>query len=288
METSVLVTGGSGYFAKAFARYTLINHPEVKRLFLLSRGEYAQSIAAACLKPLDPENKIRWIIGDVRDLERLKRAFKGIDLVVHAAALKRIETGAYNPDELVKTNVMGSLNVVDAAMAAGVGKCILLSSDKAYAPVSAYGASKLMAEYIFRSANNMRGWHGPIFSICRYGNVAASTGSVIPTWKRLVDAGETVSMTDPECTRFWMHIDEAVKMVIDLAATMQGGELVVPELPAYRLGDLAQAMGAEKVKTIGLPAHEKLHENMDSLHCSASARRMSIDELKEKLNDLQG
>jgi len=289
MESSILVTGGSGFFAKAFARRILTKHPEVQRLFMLSRGEYGQHLAAEDLRHLDPgypNGVIRWLIGDVRDLERLKRAFKGAELVVHAAALKRIETGAYNPDELVKTNVMGTLNVVDAAMAQGVRKCILLSSDKAYAPVSAYGASKLMAEYIFRSANNMRGWTGPRFSICRYGNVAGSTGSVIPTWKRAIAAGDPIIMTHPDCTRFWMNIDAAVQMVVTTAEVMQGGELEVPVLPAYRLGDLSVAMGAQTVKTIGLPPHEKKHENMDADRCSLSARRMSVEELQERLAEL--
>lgn len=209
---------------------------------------------------------------------------EGIETVVHAAALKRIEVGAYNPLEVKKTNIDGAANVVDAAQDAGVRKVVALSTDKAYQPVSPYGTSKAFAESLFLAANNTRGWSGPIYAICRYGNVWGSTGSVVPLWKSMLACGQReVLVTDPECTRFYMTMDQAVNLVLQTIDTMKGGEVAIPELPAYRLGDLAEAMGV-KMKVVGLPAYEKLHESMGPGKSSDTARRMSIEELRAALD----
>jgi UDP-N-acetylglucosamine 4,6-dehydratase len=245
-----------------------------------SRCEYKQSLMR---KEFHDDQRLRWFVGDVRDEKRLARAMRDMDLVVHAAALKRVEVGEYNPDEMVKTNVGGALNVIDAAIDANVNKVVALSTDKACAPVNAYGASKLMAEKLFLAANNISGQRGPRFSVTRYGNVAGSTGSVIPLWRKMIADGiDIVPVTDPDCTRFWMSLDEAVDLVIDTAETMRGGELSIPQLPAYRLGDLAEAMNVG-MRITGLGSHEKLHESMAEGNTSDLARRLSVDEIREKL-----
>lgn len=279
---SVLITGGSGAFGHAFAK-TMLLHNEVQRVVILSRGEYRQFQMAQELKPLDSSNKLRFMIGDVRDRGRLRRAMEGIDTVVHAAALKRIEVGNYNPIEMVKTNVDGAVNVIEASQDAGVKKVVALSSDKAFQPVSPYGTSKALAESIFLAANNTRGWNGPLFAACRYGNVWCSTGSVVPVWRDMIARGESVvPVTDPTCTRFFMRMDEAIGLVLDTIETMNGGELAIPSLPAYELGDLATAMGVETFVT-GLPPWEKRHESMSEGNSSDLARRMTVEELKSEL-----
>jgi len=222
-------------------------------------------------------------IGDIRDRDRLRRAMEDIEVTIHAAALKRIEVGFYNPVEISKTNIGGAANVIEAAHDAHVQKVVALSTDKVYQPISPYGTSKAFAESLFLAANNARGQYGPIFAVCRYGNIWCSTGSVVPTWRKMLAEGaEVVPVTDPDCTRFFMTIDEAVSLVLTTAETMQGGEIAIPTLPAYRLGDLAEAMGA-KMRVTGLPSFEKLHESMAEGNSSDKARRMSIAELREAL-----
>lgn len=279
---SVLVTGGSGFFGTAFAKRLLQMPGEPRRIVIFSRSEHRQADMARELTPLDPDQRLRLLIGDVRDRDRLRRAMDGVEVVVHAAALKRIETGFYDPIEVAKTNIGGAVNVIEAAMDCRVKKVVGLSSDKAFHPVSPYGTSKAFAESLFHSANNMRGRHGPIFATCRYGNIFASAGSVVPTWKKMLEATDTVPVTDPECTRFFMTIEQAVDLVLDTAGTMTGGELAIPTLPAYRLGDLAEAMGA-RMDVRGLPAWEKRHESMGAGNSSDLARRMSVQELREAL-----
>lgn len=274
----ILITGGTGYFGRGFVR-TVLDRQLSERVCVLSRDEYKQALMRA---EFGNDPRLRFFVGDVRDCERLRRAMEGIELVVHAAALKRVEVGEYCSDEMAKTNVMGSMNVIQAATDARVAKVVALSTDKACEPVNAYGASKLLAEKLFLAANNARGAHGPRFAVCRYGNVAGSTGSVIPTWRRLIQAGQAVSMTDPDATRFWMRLDEAIQLVLYTAETMLGGELSIPALPAYRLGDLARAMGALP-RVMGLGDGEKLHESMRPGETSDLARRMSIDELRKEL-----
>ena len=237
---------------------------------------------------------LRFFIGDVRDVGRLERAMHGIGLVIHAAALKRIEVGEYDSGEMVKTNIEGAVNVIEAAMRAPMWgpvhammyprRVVALSTDKACEPTNLYGASKLAAEKLFLAANNSAGARGPIFAVTRYGNVAGSTGSVIPIWRRLNSQGLPVTMTHPDATRFWMTGDQAVDLVLRTAADMQGGELVIPELPAYRLGDLALAMDLLRgLHIVGLKPGEKLHESMRPGQTSEHARRMSVDELREGL-----
>lgn len=280
--SSVLVTGGTGSFGRAYVAKALLSG--VGRVCIFSRGEHAQAeMRASC----EPAGALRWFIGDVRDRDRLRRAMEGIEVVVHAAALKRIEVGHYNPIEMVKTNVMGAVNVIEAACDANVRKVVMLSTDKAYRPVSAYGFSKAMAESLFLAANNTVSVHGPRFAVCRYGNVAGSAGSVIPIWRGLLNGGggRTVPVTDPDATRFWMTMEEAVDLVERTIAAMRGGELVIPELPAYRLGDLAAAMNAQ-MRIIGLPAWEKKHEGMLDGLTSDTAPRLKVAQLKERLQAL--
>lgn len=272
MHNSVLITGGTGYFGKAMTRRLLKDG--VERICILSRDEYKQAIMRQEFKD-DP--RLRFFIGDVRDLTRLKRAMNGVEMVYHAAALKRIEVGYYNPDEMVSTNIIGTQNVIDAALSKN-SKAVLLSTDKAFQPCSAYGYSKAVAESLFLAA-------GPNFSVTRYGNVSGSTGSVIPKWRALLCAGhETVPVTDPDATRFWMTEQEAVQLVLDTAESMPR-DVAIPVLPAYRVGDLAEAMGA-KMSIIGLPKWEKKHESMSEGNSSDIARRMSVEELMEALRNV--
>lgn len=279
---SILISGGSGSFGTAFVR-RLLQDDSAERICVYSRGEMRQ---AQMRQDLDDDPRLRWFIGDVRDLSRLRRAMTGVDVVVHAAALKRIEVGAYNPVEMVRTNIDGTINVIEAAQDAGVAKVVGLSTDKACQPCSPYGSSKALAEALLIAANNTVSATGPRFSVTRYGNVFASSGSVVPTWQRMIENGaKAVPCTDPGATRFFMTLDQAVDLVLETIENMEGGELVIPELPAYRLGDLAEAMGA-KIIVKGMPGHEKLHESMLPGEPSNEARRMSVAELREKLAEI--
>lgn len=283
---SILVTGGSGFFGTGFVKHLLAN-TDVQRICIYSRGEHRQ---AQMRQELNHDERLRFFVGDVRDRDRLRRAMSNIEVVVHAAALKRIEVGAYNATEMVMTNVMGTINVVEAARDMRVSKVVFLSSDKAHSPISPYGYSKALAESIVLNANDN---HGTLFACTRYGNVAGSQGSVIPKWRAILEKQKCVPITDPDCTRFWMTLQEAVDLVARTVAMMRGGELVIPALPAYRLGDLATAMGAHgatrsdgKMGFDGLPSWEKMHESMKEGMCSKDARRMTIDELKEELTNV--
>lgn len=275
---SILVTGGSGYFGHGFVRAALDRGAE--RVCVFSRGEYQQALMR---REFDNDARLRFFIGDVRSQDRLEEAMDGIDVVVHAAALKRIEVGFYNPDEMFATNIDGTRNVIRAAKRAGVRKVIGLSSDKAFEPCSAYGISKAGAECLMLAANNTRGASGPIFAAVRYGNVWNSTGSIVPTWRaRIASGGVDLPVTDPDCTRFFMRRDEAVELVLKTAETMRGGELAIPALPAFRVGDLAEAFGLP-MSEMGLSAFEKKHESMGPGNSSDRARRMSVAELQEAL-----
>lgn len=279
---SILITGGSGSFGRAFTRHCLT--ADAARVRVFSRGEKAQAAMIEQFK--DPREfegtdpRLGFFIGDVRDRERLRRAMQGVDIVIHAAALKRIEVGHYNPIEMVRTNIDGAINVVEAAIDAHVERVVALSTDKAYQPVSAYGYSKAMAECIFRRAYTA----STRFAVIRYGNVAGSDGSVIPIWRALKEAGYFCApVTDPDCTRFWMTMTEAVALVDHTCSNMIGGELIIPELPAYRVGTLATAMGLEAFPITGLPAWEKKHECMGPGKCSDTAHHMTRAELQEAL-----
>lgn len=284
---SILVTGGAGFFGKAFARHVL-EHLPVERLCIYSRNEWNQAQMRA---ELGDDPRLRWFIGDVRDLDRLRRAMEGCSTVIHAAALKRIEVVEHNVLEAVATNVTGTENVVKAAIDTRVNSTVLLSTDKACHPTTTYGMTKAMAERIFLTAA-MSYAKVPCASgeftrlnVCRYGNVAGSTGSVIPVWRRLLADGVTeLPLTDPDCTRFWMSARQAVDLVMEAARSRESGRLITPlDLPAYRLGDLAEAMGATGFRRIPMGQGEKLHEEMVPGMTSDKARRMSVEELKEVL-----
>ena len=267
---SILITGGTGSFGNACVQ-KLLDRGHT-RICIYSRGEHAQ---AEMRERFGDDQRLRWFIGDVRDRDRLRWAMMGVDNVIHAAALKRIEVGKYNPIEMVKTNVHGAINIIEAATDAKVKSVVGLSSDKAYQPISAYGQTKALSESLFLVANDT---HWPRFAVTRYGNVAGSRGSVIPLWRRT----ENPRITDPECTRFWMTMDEAVNLVLGAAGT---DELVIPKLPAFRLGDLAEAMNLTP-EVVGLGDHEKKHEGMEDGNTSDTARRMSVDELREALKNV--
>lgn len=271
---SILITGGTGSFGKAFTK-KLLSDEHVQRICILSRDEHKQHDMRTAL---GENERMRYFVGCVRDRDRLRRAFEGIDIVIHAAALKRIETGAYNPTEMVRTNVGGTINVIEAAHDANVKRVVYLSTDKAFQPISAYGHSKAISESLILAANETSGSNGPTFAVTRYGNVAGSNGSVIPKWR----SAKNPTMTDPECTRFWMFMDQATSMVYDVMLDFRLKDVVVPTLPAFRLGDLATAMGIDPEIT-GLNSFEKKHESMDYGNCSDTARRMSIDELQDAL-----
>jgi len=276
-SSSILVTGGTGFFGQGFARAALaLGSP---RVCIYSRSEYQQFLMR---KSFSDDLRLRFFIGDVRDQDRLRRAMHGVDVVIHAAALKRVEVAEYDASEVVKTNVMGTMNVIEAATDAHVARVVSLSSDKACAPVNCYGASKLLGEKLILAANNSRGLLGPRFACVRYGNVAGSTGSVIPIWRKALEQDQEVELTDPYATRFWMTLAQACELVRITADTMHGGELNIPTLPAYKLGDLALAMGV-KYRITGLGPGEKIHESMIEGKSSLEARRMDVDELREAL-----
>lgn len=273
----VLITGGTGFLGRAIAKALLADETATGRVCIYSRGEHAQ---AAMYEELGRHPRLRMFIGDVRDQERLCWAMRSVETVIHAAALKRIEVGDYCPEEMIKTNVIGAMNMVEAARLAGVSKVLLVSTDKAVEPISPYGQSKALAESLFLRANDPQ--QGPRFAVARYGNVWGSTGSVVPTWREIIKKGRPVPVTDPAATRFFMTINGAVSLVLGTAGKMTGGEIAIPTLPAYSVGDLAAAMGAE-MDIRGLPAYEKMHESMVSGSNSADARRMSQEELREAL-----
>ena len=278
---SVLVTGGTGSFGRSFTRRLLKDNLS-ERICIFSRGEHTQ---AEMRQEFGDDSRMRWFVGDVRDQSRLKRAMQGVDVVVHAAALKRIETGFYNPLEMKLTNIDGTANVIEASQDAGVKKAVFLSSDKAHFPVSAYGLSKAMAEALFLAANNTVGADGPRYAVTRYGNIFNSAGSVVPTWRRMIESGaKAVPCSSVDVTRFFMTLDEAVQLVLDTIETMPV-EPAIPALPAYRLGDLVQAMDVKAIVN-GLPSWEKLSESMSEGNDSQYARRMSVAELREKLAEI--
>lgn len=277
---SILITGGAGFFGRAFARKAL--SVGFHRVCIYSRDEHKHALMC---EQFGNDERLRFFVGCVRDRDRLRRAMNDVDIVVHAAALKRIQTGFYDPTEMVRTNVVGAINVIEASMDARVKKVVALSSDKAFEPISAYGHSKAMAESLFTAANNMRGKNGPIFSCVRYGNVWNSTSSIFPTWKRVLQYSDTVPVTDPGATRFFMTIDQAVDLVLKTIDRMVGKEIILPDfLPAFSVGDLALAMDA-KMHILGLGEFEKKHESMAFGNSSDKTTRMSIDELRKVISE---
>ena len=260
-NSSVLITGGTGSLGKALIKY-LMENTKVRRIAIYSRDELKQHNLR---NDIGDDSRIRWFIGDIRDIERLKRALHGVDFVIHTAALKQVDTGEYNPMEFIKTNVLGSQNVIDAAIEAGVKKVVALSTDKASSPINLYGATKLTADKLFVAANNYSHSYGTTFCVVRYGNVMGSRGSVIPFWKALADEGKPLPITDLRMTRFWISIEQAVKFVMDSLEIMQGGELYVPRIPSMKIVDLASAVAPDaKLEEVGMRPGEKLHEEMIS------------------------
>jgi len=256
---AVLVTGGTGSFGKAFLREVL-DHHDPRRVVVFSRDELKQYEAR---RLFGDDERLRWFIGDVRDRGRLTRAMHGVDLVVHAAALKQVDTAEYNPFEYVQTNVQGSQNVIDAAIDAGVRKVVALSTDKASSPINLYGATKLCADRMFVAGNHYAAAYPTRFAVVRYGNVMGSRGSVIPRFQQLAADGLSLPLTDRRMTRFWITLPQAVQFVIDSFEIMQGGELYVPRIPSMRLVDLAEAIApGSPVHEVGIRPGEKLHEEM--------------------------
>ena len=259
--SSILITGGTGSFGKALIT-RLLSDISPKRIVVYSRDELKQWEVR---QQFGDDPRLRWFIGDVRDLPRLQRAMHQVDYVVHAAALKQVDTGEYNPFEFVKTNVLGSQNVVEASIDAGVKKVVALSTDKASSPINLYGATKLTADKIFILGNHYAAAYPTRFSVVRYGNVTGSRGSIIPKFRALHAAGESLPITDLRCTRFLITLPQAVQMVLDTFEMMQGGELVVPHIPSHMVTDLAQAIApGAAMHDIGLRPGEKLHEEMIS------------------------
>jgi len=260
-KKSILISGGTGSFGKAFTRTVLERYPDIERLVIFSRDELKQFEMAQEFDPTEYKG-LRYFIGDVRDAPRLKRAMEDIDIVVHAAALKQVPAAEYNPFEAVKTNILGAQNVIEAALDVGVEKVVALSTDKAAAPINLYGATKLCSDKLFTAANNIKGKRDIGFSVVRYGNVMGSRGSVIPFFLNRRDTG-VLPITDPAMTRFNISLQEGVDMVLWTLENATGGELFVPKIPSYRITDVAEAIGPECEKpVVGIRPGEKIHEEM--------------------------
>ncbi len=262
-DKTILVTGGTGSFGKQFIRKALTEHCP-KKVIVFSRDELKQWEMRQS-EPVFDHEKMRYFLGDVRDRERLDRAFKDVDLVVHAAALKQVPAAEYNPTEFIKTNVHGAMNVIDAAIERGVEKVIALSTDKAANPINLYGATKLCSDKLFVAGNAYVGGKGfPKFSVVRYGNVLGSRGSIIPRWRQLIAEGATeLPITDPRMTRFWITLDHAADFVVGNFGRMLGGEVFVPKIPSMTIPDLVEAIApGMRAKVVGIRPGEKLHELM--------------------------
>lgn len=258
---SIFITGGTGSFGKAFTKIVLQRWPEIKRLVIFSRDEQKQ-FQMAQEYPVQQYPMIRFFIGDVRDFDRLKRALKGIDYVIHAAAMKHVPIAEYNPMECIKTNIIGAENIINACLETSVERVVALSTDKAAAPINLYGATKLASDKLFIAANNIRGYNPIKFSVVRYGNVMGSNGSVIPFFLNK-KKDKVLPITDTAMTRFNISLTEGVEMVLHALDTAWGGELFVPKIPSYRITDVATAVGPDcEHKVVGIRPGEKIHEEM--------------------------
>jgi UDP-N-acetylglucosamine 4,6-dehydratase (inverting) len=259
---TILITGGTGSLGKAITKYIVENHSNISRLIIFSRDEQKQFQMAMEY----PENKypfMRYFIGDVRDLQRLKRAFQNVDYVIHAAAMKHVHIAEYNPTECISTNVDGAKNVIQAALETNVERVVALSTDKACAPVNLYGATKLTSDKLFVAANNIKGNNPIKFSVVRYGNVMGSNGSVIPFFLKMKKTNNTLPITHPEMTRFNITLDGGVSMVFHALENAWGSEIFIPKIPSYKILDVAEAIGPNCNKPIiGVRAGEKIHEEM--------------------------
>lgn len=258
---SVLITGGTGSFGKAFTRKILMAWPSVRRLVIFSRDELKQYEMSQEF-PTEKYPAIRYFIGDIRDADRTRRALEGIDIVIHAAALKQVPAAEYNPFECIKTNVLGAQNLIEGCLDTGVKNVCALSTDKAAAPINLYGATKLASDKLFTAANNVKGSRNIRFSVVRYGNVMGSRGSVIPFFLEQKKKG-VLPITDPLMTRFNISLDDGVEMVLWALEHARGGEIFVPKIPSYRITDIAKAIGPEcEHPVVGVRPGEKIHEEM--------------------------
>ncbi len=258
---NILITGGTGSLGKALTKRILAEWPDVRRLIIFSRDEQKQYHMAQEY-PVSKHPQLRFFIGDVRDKQRLIRAFKGVDYVIHAAAMKHVPIAEYNPDECIKTNIMGAQNVIDACLETNVKSVVALSTDKACAPINLYGATKLTSDKLFIAANNIKGDNPIVFSVVRYGNVMGSNGSVIPFFLKKRVEGK-LPITDPNMTRFNISLQGGVDMVLHALENAWGGEIFVPKIPSYRITDLATAIGPQCEHVIvGIRPGEKVHEEM--------------------------
>ncbi len=260
-DKTILITGGTGSLGKALTRHILSKHPEIKKLIIFSRDEQKQ-FEMAHEYPDSKYPQMRYFIGDVRDFERLKRALKGVDFVIHAAAMKHVPIAEYNPMECVKTNVLGAENVINACLETDVERVVALSTDKACAPINLYGATKLASDKLFVAANNIKGWNPIRFSVVRYGNVMGSNGSVIPFFMKKKKEG-VIPVTDPTMTRFNISLQGGVDMVMHALEHAWGGEIFIPKIPSYHILDVAKAIAPEaEIKIVGIRPGEKVHEEM--------------------------
>lgn len=260
-DKTILITGGTGSFGNAFTKY-ILEYYKPKKIIIYSRDEYKQFVMANKFK--EYQNTLRFFIGDVRDKDRLYRAFEGVDYVVHAAALKQVPACEYNPIEAIKTNINGAMNIIDAALDCGVKKVVALSTDKAVNPINLYGGTKLVSDKLFVSANAYAGAKDICFSVVRYGNVAGSRGSVIPFFQNIVkNGGKELPITDYRMTRFWISLEQGVQLVIKALEEAKGGETFISKIPSFKITDLAQAVlpGCE-MPEVGIREGEKLHEVM--------------------------
>lgn len=263
---SILITGGTGSFGKQMLKQLLAHH-NPKRVSIFARGEYNHFLLQNSLSE-EESKKVRFFVGDVRDLDRMVMAMRGIDIVIHAAAQKQVPLAEYNPFECIRTNVIGAENVVQAAIRANVNKVLALSTDKAVNPINLYGASKLASDKIFVAANALAAGTDTSFSVVRYGNVLGSRGSVIPFFRQLLKDGATeLPVTDDRMTRFWITLEQAVAFTITCIGSMRGGEIFVPKIPSMRITDLVTALAPDiDTKIVGIRPGEKLHELMITDH----------------------
>lgn len=260
-DKTILVTGGTGSFGKCFTKYVL-THYNPKKIIIYSRDEFKQWLMANDFK--EYASRLRFFIGDVRDKERLMRAFEGVDYVIHAAAMKQVPACEYNPNEAIKTNIHGAQNIIEAALDKGVKKVVALSTDKAVNPVNLYGGTKLVSDKLFIAANAYAGSKDVSFSIVRYGNVAGSRGSVIPFFHNIIkNGGKELPITDYRMTRFWISLEQGVELVIKALEEAKGGETFISKIPSFKITDLAEAMlPGCKMPEVGIREGEKLHEIM--------------------------
>lgn len=284
---TVLITGGTGSFGKFFARKILRDYPTLKRLVIFSRDELKQ-YEMASEDNLASDNRVRFFIGDIRDKMRLITAMSGIDIVIHAAAMKQVPAAEYNPFEAIKTNILGAQNLIESCIEQDVERVIALSTDKAAAPANLYGATKLCSDKLFTAANRIIGNRKLKLSVVRYGNVMGSRGSVIPFFLKMKSTG-TLPITDPKMTRFHISLEEGVNMVLWALKNMEGGEIFIPKIPSYKILDVAEAVCPDCAKpVIGIRPGEKIHEEMitssDSHNCVDLGQHFAILPVTEKLD----